>query len=347
MAQSRELLFDFFFIPTYCNVLTYTSIYIVPLGTPKACESRVHLTDLQGIISSPNFSGPYPANSTCTWIITPPQSANLSFRFTSFDVQSNSKQCGGKKCRCDFVQVKELDPPQNAVAFNKKFCNANRPNMMYNLTSRVGIRFVSDSAEEGIGFSLIYEAVRSPNTAPAATFDFAGVHPKAALRSGSRGRAALPVNQTVVTATLTSASSDVTDVPTQSAASPNLTSSGVDVPLSAFTSKPPVNFTTAADRVVQLTSENIVLSSAEQPATTNFPRTFPVTGAEPRSTIWTSPVHVVMAAEEKKVEEKVPDIIILGPSVPVVMIFILVVAGIAWWNYKFNSEELNRYVHVN
>ena len=320
-----------------------TSISINLLGTPKACESRLHLTDLHGIVSSPNFPGPYPANSSCTWIITPPQTANLSLRFTSFDVQSSSKQCGRRKCHCDFVQVKELHPPQNAARFSKKFCNDNRPNMIYYLTSRVRIRFVSDSAEEGAGFSLIYEAVRSPSTAPAAAFDFAGLQAKAALRSGRRGRAALPVNHTVATTTLAAASSDVTDAPTLPAASRNLTSSGVDIPLSAFTSEPPVNFTTAAYKVVQLTSENVVLPSSEQPAPSKFPRTLPATGAEPRSSIWTSTAHVVMAAEEKKVEEKVPDIIILGPSVPVVMIFVFVVAGIAWWNYKFNSEELNRY----
>lgn len=57
---------------------------------------------------------------------------------------------------------------------------------------------------------------------------------------------------------------------------------------------------------------------------------------------WTTTAHVVIAVETPEVEEKVPDIIILGPSIPVVLIFVLVVAGIAWWNYKFNSEELNR-----
>lgn len=61
-----------------------------------------------------------------------------------------------------------------------------------------------------------------------------------------------------------------------------------------------------------------------------------------RGNAWTTTAHVVIAVETPEVEEKVPDIIILGPSIPVVLIFVLVVAGIAWWNYKFNSEELNR-----
>lgn len=61
-----------------------------------------------------------------------------------------------------------------------------------------------------------------------------------------------------------------------------------------------------------------------------------------RGNAWTTTTHVVIAVETPEVEEEVPDIIILGPSIPVVLIFVLVVAGIAWWNYKFNSEELNR-----
>lgn len=72
-----------------------------------------------------------------------------------------------------------------------------------------------------------------------------------------------------------------------------------------------------------------------------FPRTLAVTSIG-RGNAWTTTAHVVIAVETPEVEEKVPDIIILGPSIPVVLIFVLVVAGIAWWNYKFNSEELNR-----
>lgn len=213
--------------------------------------------------------------------------------------------------------------------------------MRYNLKSRVRIRFVSDSPGEGIGFSLKYDMVTSPTIIPT-TFDFTVVHAKAALRSGTRSGAAPPVNQTdspvnQTAIETTAATSNITDTPTQSADSQNLTS-GVDIPLSAFTSKAPMNLTIATDAVIQLTSESI-----EQPGPTTSPRIFPATGITTRDKIWTSTAHVVMAVEDKKVEEKVPDIIILGPSVPVVMIFVLVVAGIAWWNYKFNSEELNRY----
>lgn len=327
----------------------FTFIDIVLLGTPtSSCESRKHLTALQGTVASPGFPGTYPANSSCTWIITPPQTANLSLTFMIFNIPSNSKQCGGKKCRCDSVQVKELDPPQDVAGFNTKFCNDNPPNMIYNVMSRVRIRFVSDAANEGTGFSLNYNSPHSPTTAPPPIFDSTGVLAKAALRAGIGGRAGISVNQTVTTTTSTT--SKIKNRPTQ----PPTNSSVVSIPLSEFTSKAPMNLTATTDAVVQLTSETpttqgingsvVILPPSEHVGPTVMPRTFPVTGGETSGNIWTSSPHVVMVKEETKVEEEVPDIIILGPSVPVVLIFVLVVAGIAWWNYKFSSEELNRCV---
>ena len=173
--------------------------------------------------------------------------------------------------------------------------------------SRVRIRFSSDSAKEGMGFQLTYLTLEVPTTAPV-TFDFTQVQAQIG------GGGALPVNQTVATTTV--ATSNFTDPPTQSMTSP--TTSGVNKPLPAFTNEGTTN------------TAGSVLPS----------KSLPVTGV--RRT-WTETTHVVMVVEKKKVVEKVPDIIILGPSVPVVMIFVLVVAGIAWWNYKFDTDELNRY----
>lgn len=233
---------------------------------------------------------------------------NLSVRFVSFNVSSDSKQCDGKKCGCDFVHVEELDPPLNVAGLNSRFCNDNPPNSVYNLMSRVRIRFSSDSAKEGMGFQLTYQTLEVPTTAPV-TFDF--THVQAQIGGGG----ALPVNQTVATTTV--ATSNFTDPPTQSMTS-HTTASGVNKPLSAFTNEVTTN------------TAGSVLPS----------KSLPVTGVRRTRTETT---HVVMVVEKKKVVEKVPDIIILGPSVPVVMIFVLVVAGIAWWNYKFDTDELNRY----
>ncbi|XP_078349923.1 uncharacterized protein LOC144634775 [Oculina patagonica] len=290
-------------------------------SVPTACTSRERLVDHEGTFTSPNFPGPYPANSSCVWIITPPQNTNLSLEFTSFDIQSNAKQCGGNKCHCDFVQVKELDPPPNSAGFSAKFCNDNRPRrIINNLMSRVRIRFVSDLAEEQTGFKLTYKTFQStPTTAPG-------------------GGAGVSVNQTVAT-TIAGAASNITDGPTQPGSPQNLNSSGYSIPLSTFTSQAQVNATTPESNGSVILPPGKVSSPV---APTPFPRTFPVTSTGGES-VWTTATHVVIAVEQKEVEEKVPDIIILGPSVPVVLIFVIVVAAIAWWNYKFNSEELNRY----
>ena len=301
--------------------LLLSSIFYISGSLPTACSSRERLVAPEGAFTSPNFPGPYPANSSCVWIITPPQNTNLSLEFTSFNIQSNAKECGGSKCHCDFVQVKELDPPTNSAGFSAKFCNDNRPRrIINNLMSRVRIRFVSDLAGEETGFKLTYKTFQSSPT------------------SGPGGGAGVSVNQTVAT-TIAVAMSNLTDAPTRPGPSPDLNISGYSIPLSAFTSKAQMNTTTPTSNDSVILPPGEVSSPA---APTPFPRTFPVTLSGGDS-VWTTATHVVIAVEQKEVEEEVPDIIILGPSVPVVLIFVIVVAGIAWWNYKFNSEELNRF----
>lgn len=310
-----DALFDSLFVCLFvCSFLSSTFDFSGSL--PTACTNRERLVDQAGIIASPNFPGPYPANSSCVWIITPPQYANVSLEFTSFNIQSNTQQCGGSKCHCDYVHVKELDPPPDRAGFNVKFCNDKRPGrIINNLISRVRINFVSDPAVEETGFKLTYKTFKSsPTVAPG-------------------GGAGVSVNQTVARTTAAERS-NITD--TQPGPSQNLNISGYSIPLSTFTSKAQVTTTTETKGSVILPPGKV---SPAHP--TPFPRTFPVTlnGGE---NVWTTAAHVVIAVEKKEEEEKVPDIIILGPSVPVVLIFVLVVAGIAWWNYKFNSEELNR-----
>ena len=295
----------------YIHFVRWPYLKFLFLGEVGACGNRaLHMREPRGTISGANFTAPYSANSSCTWIIMLPHPSKVSLRITSFNVYSNSKHCGGTNCRCDFLQIKEQDSIQNSTGFNEKFCNDFPPKRVYSLMSRVKIRLVSHSLKEGFGFSLSYEATDS------SSIDFVPV--TAALGSGQAGGARYSENQTETKA--------------QSKSPRNSNSSGVDVPLSALTSKPPMK--------LKLSSESSVLPSVAKVSPTTLSRT--VTGATKSDKIWTSPVVIVHAVEQKEVEEIVPDIIVLGPSVPVVVIFVLVVMGIAWWNYKFNSEELNR-----
>lgn len=142
----------------------------------------------------------------------------------------------------------------------------------------------------------------------------------------------LSVNETVATTI-----SNTTNAPTQPGPSKDFNISGYSIRLSTLASEGQVN-TTALNGTVILPSGKV--STPAGP--TLFSRTLSVTSIG-AGNAWTTTAHVVIAVETPEVEEKVPDIIILGPSIPVVLIFVLVVAGIAWWNYKFNSEELNRY----
>ena len=143
----------------------------------------------------------------------------------------------------------------------------------------------------------------------------------------------LSVNKTVSTTIR-----NITNAPTQPGPSKDFNMSGYSIRLSTLASETQLQVNTTTF------NSSMILPSGEvsTPATPSLiPRTFSVASVG-EDNAWTTTAHVVLAVETPEVEEKVPDIIILGPSVPVVLIFILVVAGIAWWNYKFNSEELNR-----
>lgn len=139
--------------------------------------------------------------------------------------------------------------------------------------------------------------------------------------------------------TVSTTISNITNGPTQPGPSKDFNMSGYSIRLSTLASETQLQVNTTTF------NSSMILPSGEvsSPATPSlFPRTFSVASVG-EDNAWTTTAHVVLAVETPEVEEKVPDIIILGPSVPVVLIFVLVVAGIAWWNYKFNSEELNRY----
>lgn len=138
--------------------------------------------------------------------------------------------------------------------------------------------------------------------------------------------------------TVSTTISNITNGPTQPGPSKDFNMSGYSIRLSTLASETQLQVNTTTF------NSSMILPSGEvsTPATPSlFPRTFSVASVG-EDNAWTTTAHVVLAVETPEVEEKVPDIIILGPSVPVVLIFVLVVAGIAWWNYKFNSEELNR-----
>jgi len=143
----------------------------------------------------------------------------------------------------------------------------------------------------------------------------------------------LSVNKTIATTI-----SNITNAPTQPGPlSKDFNISGYSIRLSTLASEAQVNTTTLNGSMILPSGK---VSTPAAPSL--FPRTLAVTSIG-RGNAWTTTAHVVIAVETPEVEEEVPDIIILGPSIPVVLIFVLVVAGIAWWNYKFNSEELNRY----
>ena len=298
-------------------------------------------------MTSPNYPGHYPANSSCNWVITPPGNGSLvSLEFTLFGINSGASRCRGARCRCDFVQVKGLDPPPSGGAsFNAKYCDHFPPPRVILITSRVRIRFVSDWSQQGIGFVLKYNTVQA-TFSPTKRSDF------------SADANTRHIFRHTLTSETSHGDQEGASISKQQPTTQSVSATG-QIPFSDSASKP--NTTDGVMTMVpQLHTANVagngsivVIPPGPLPGgtipTDVPPRTvspsFRITGRDfgPVS-IWPDPSNVVMFVEERKEEEKVPDVIVLGPSIPVVMIFVIVVAGIAWWNYKFDSEELSRQV---
>ena len=106
-------------------------------------------------------------------------------------------------------------------------------------------------------------------------------------------------------------------------------------------------------------TSNANLSFSATPGTTNISHGRPSSGESdvkptgsritsplPTSNVVISPTagngSVVTFVEPPTAEESVDDIVVLGPSVPIVFIFIAGVLGIAWWNFMSDRQEYNR-----
>nr|XP_039268068.1 cubilin-like [Styela clava] len=126
----------------------------------QACGGT--LTGNQGVISSPNYPSNYPSNTDCVWIITATLGFTISLDFNSqFEIiNSDSSDC--KEDSGDYVQIlngREDDaPPLPEVAGSGRYCGTNPPSGLETSSHFLYVKFSSDDANSGKGFSLTYTA---------------------------------------------------------------------------------------------------------------------------------------------------------------------------------------------
>ncbi|XP_068094350.1 cubilin [Hyperolius riggenbachi] len=123
----------------------------------KTCGGYLHAN--QGLITSTNYSGNYPARQNCTWhvLVTPGFTIAVHFEPT-FEIQNSDSTCSSG----DYLELRNgadgSSPPLGMASSNGRFCGRDTPSSMHTTDNELFVRFVSDGSNEGRGFKLHYEA---------------------------------------------------------------------------------------------------------------------------------------------------------------------------------------------
>ncbi|XP_076879304.1 neuropilin-2a isoform X2 [Brachyhypopomus gauderio] len=103
-----------------------------------------------GYITSPGYPSEYPPHQNCVWVITAPEPTQrivLNFN-PHFDLEKLN-------CRYDFIEIRDGD--SDSADLLGKHCSNIAPPAIISSGPVLHIKFVSDYAHQGAGFSLRYE----------------------------------------------------------------------------------------------------------------------------------------------------------------------------------------------
>ncbi|XP_027020202.2 neuropilin-2b isoform X1 [Tachysurus fulvidraco] len=118
-------------------------------GDEEPCGGQRDASDA-GYITTPGYPQEYPPHQDCRWIITAPEpSQRIALNFNPhFELERLD-------CRYDFVEIR--DGNSESADLLGKHCNNIAPPPIISSGPVLHIRFVSDYAHQGAGFSLRYE----------------------------------------------------------------------------------------------------------------------------------------------------------------------------------------------
>ena len=115
-----------------------------------------NLTNMSGILTSPDFPHNYGFEHDCTWIISVPIGHHILLSFDMGDF--NIHPCN-KSCACDFLEVRAGTTSKGK--FIGKFCGATPPSPIYVSGRETWLRFVTNKLTNNKGFRTTYKAIRS------------------------------------------------------------------------------------------------------------------------------------------------------------------------------------------
>ncbi|GAA6110160.1 neuropilin-2b isoform X1 [Tachysurus ichikawai] len=118
-------------------------------NSSEPCGGQRDASDA-GYITTPGYPQEYPPHQDCRWIITAPEpSQRIALNFNPhFELERLD-------CRYDFVEIR--DGNSESADLLGKHCNNIAPAPIISSGPVLHIRFVSDYAHQGAGFSLRYE----------------------------------------------------------------------------------------------------------------------------------------------------------------------------------------------
>ncbi|XP_020636417.3 neuropilin-2 isoform X1 [Pogona vitticeps] len=119
----------------------------------QSCGGRLNSKDA-GYITSPGYPQDYPSHQNCEWIIYAPepnQKIILSFN-PHFEIEKHD-------CKYDFIEIRDGD--SESADLLGKHCGNIAPPTITSSGPSLYIKFTSDYARQGAGFSLRYEIYKT------------------------------------------------------------------------------------------------------------------------------------------------------------------------------------------
>lgn len=122
----------------------------------ESLNNNIRLTGSSATFCSPDYDtfSTYPANMSCTWIISfPKDDARIKLSFSVFDLQTSNRSCENG----DFLQVQDGEFSDSPVLGT--FCGDTIPNDLYSSGKFIKVYFHSDASVEKRGFVSSYDVL--------------------------------------------------------------------------------------------------------------------------------------------------------------------------------------------
>jgi hypothetical protein len=113
-------------------------------------NNNIHISDVSGFLTSPNYPQPYPPNIKCTWHITVPYPSRIPVHFYDFKVHSS--------CGFEFLEGHDGGCTRNTSL--GRYCGTNLPSDMFSTGNSLTLVFQTSTIAGSKGFKLSYSILK-------------------------------------------------------------------------------------------------------------------------------------------------------------------------------------------